>query len=158
MLRIDPRTLSLAAILVTLATAPAARAQSSALKGCEPDGPTPAFMSVEHEIRSGCEWLFKSNPPQYFSAMGYFRTAMGKDPSSAVAPFLLGLAHLGHDQPDSARHWLTHALALDPAVKVVLAARLAEQPALSARLEAFLAPPTAGPAAPRAPAAPEPRP
>jgi hypothetical protein len=111
------------------------------------------FMSAENEIFYGCGALFRSKPPEYFSAIGRFRSALARDPENAVAEFLLGVAYAGYDQPDSARAALGRALALDPGVARTLAPRLAERPALRARVGALLSgAPAPAPAAAPAPA------
>src|SRR5689334_2050769 len=134
-MRIARRSLLLA--LAPLALASPARAQGAAPapSGCDPDGPTPPFMSAANEIFYGCGALFRSTPPEYFSAIGRFRSALARDPENAAAEFLLAVAYAGYDKPDSARAALGRALALDPAVRRALEPRLAERPSLRAKLD-----------------------
>jgi hypothetical protein len=137
-------TTAAALLAATALTAVPALAQGGGLAGCDPDGPTPSFTSAANEVYYGCGSIFRSNPPQYFSAIGRFRNAAMAEPGNAVAHFLLGAAQLGYGQADSARIALRRALALDPTVMQRLAPRLAERPELRTRIEALLG---AGPAA-----------
>lgn len=137
-----------------------ADAQASELGGCDPDGPTPSFMSVDNEIYYGCGWLFRSRPAQHFQAIGRFQAALTSDPDNAVAFYLLGVALAGNDEPDSARVVLARALELDPGVERKLTPRLAESPSLRAKVDAVLGrsaaqakPPTPTATAPAAPTA-----
>src|SRR5690242_8767569 len=114
-----------AAVVSFVDTRPA-HAQAGTLGGCDPDGPTPAFLSAANEVFYGCQALFRSKTPQYFSAIGRFQAAVEKEPSNAVARFLLGAALAGYDKRDSARATLERALAMDAGVMERLAPRLAE--------------------------------
>jgi hypothetical protein len=141
------------ATLLVLCAAPAAA--QPALGGCDPDGPTPSFLSAANEVFYGCQALFRATPPEYFSAIGRFRSALAKNPNDAVATFLLGAAYAGYAQRDSARAVLARATGLDPKVTETLAPRLAELPALRDQVAAILrgdaAPVAPAPAAPTTP-------
>lgn len=149
--------------VASCALASHAAAQDAALGGCDPDGPTPPFLSAASEVYYGCGWLFRSKPPQVFLAISRFRAALATEPDNAVARYLLGAAHAAYDQPDSARAALSAAMKLDPSVEQKLAARLAEAPGLRRQVDVVLgraaaapAPREAAPTAPVAPAAPRP--
>lgn len=164
------RHIRFVALTALVAAAAPLRAQTPALGGCDPDGPTPSFLSAANEVYYGCGWLFKSTPPQYFQAIGRFQTALTKEPDNAIALYLLGAAWAGYGHPDSARVALERALELDPNVATTLAPRFATARALAAKVNAVLHPapaapapavtpaPAAPPATPAKPATPKPAP